>query len=110
MKEFIKRYVPVGTLVVILLTVFSVCVNVVYVKDAAFADWFNDNISYGLRVGMAYITAWIPFSLAEYLLIGAPVIIALVAAIVIKYAERTNFARAMIALITLFVALYVMFT
>ncbi|MBE6633502.1 MAG: DUF3810 domain-containing protein [Ruminococcaceae bacterium] len=53
----------------------------VFTKSAGFSDWFNANVSLWGRRLLSYLTVWIPFSLAEGLLLLIPV--ALVALILI---------------------------
>ena len=50
----------------------------------SFADFFNKNISPFVRGTLSYLTTWIPFSLAEMLLILIPVIIVVIVGIGIK--------------------------
>ncbi|MBR2293791.1 MAG: DUF3810 domain-containing protein [Clostridia bacterium] len=50
-----------------------------FLFSEGFADFFNRNISSVVRGALSYLTGWIPFSLAEYLLLLLPVILFLLA-------------------------------
>ena len=47
----------------------------VYVISEPFADFFNENISSVIRLVLAKLTGFLPFSLAEYFLLMLPVIV-----------------------------------
>ena len=51
---------------------------VVCLCSPAFADGFNRTVSAAIRAGLSYLTGWIPFSLAEYLLILSPILLFLI--------------------------------
>lgn len=61
----------------ILYLVFAACcvLYLFFVINAGFADWFNTHVSLWGRRLLSYLTVWIPFSLAECLLISMPVLI-----------------------------------
>lgn len=50
----------------------------------AFSDWFNRHISSLLRGTLAHLTGWIPFSLAEYLILLLPLIVTVLAVIGVR--------------------------
>ena len=45
----------------------TLAVNIIYTNSVAFADFFNERISSGVRAAFATVTACFPFSLAEFL-------------------------------------------
>jgi len=47
----------------------------VAVLSPAFANWFNGGIGAGIRAFLAYLTSWLPFSLAEFLIYLSPAIV-----------------------------------
>jgi len=49
-----------------------------FVRIPAFADWFNRRISNFGRQVLSYLTAWLPFSFAELLLLFSPVFLGIV--------------------------------
>ena len=63
------------------LAVVSLGLYIFFTKFPAFSDWFNRHVSSVGRRILSYLTVWIPFSLAEWLILLIPVF--LVALIVI---------------------------
>ncbi len=61
------------------LALFTVCLC-----SPAFADGMNRTLSAAIRATLAYLTDWIPFSLAEYLLLLAPILLFLT----VRYATK----------------------
>lgn len=60
-----------------LCTALSAGLYLAFVRNAAFADWFNRNVSrWGRRI-LSYLTVWLPFSFAELLVILLPLLLAL---------------------------------
>lgn len=107
----INKYVPTASMVIIALGVITAGINAAYVLSTPFADWFNSNVSSVLRMGLAYLTSWIPFSLAEYCLIASPFIVAAIIAVSVKYASthENGFVRAVTAILSVIVAVYIVF-
>ena len=66
---------PLAVLIIYGFTVFSAILYLIALKSPAFADFFNRYISSAVRATTAHLTGWIPFSLAETLLLFLPVII-----------------------------------
>ena len=63
-------------LVFYLLFFLAAALFVVCVCSPAFADGLNRTVSAMIRAFLAHLTGWIPFSLAEYLLLLVPLILA----------------------------------
>ncbi len=59
------------------LAVLSGVIHLAALFSPAFADWFNRSVGAFVRAALAYLTGWIPFSLAEMLLFSLPLIFAL---------------------------------
>ena len=76
-----KKRLPRLCLAIYIWTLVSIGLYIVFTQSPSFSDWFNQNISTWGRRLLAYLTAWIPFSVAEMLLLLLPVLA--VAAIVI---------------------------
>ena len=113
MKKLIEKFaktVPTWCLVAYLIGLASVGVTLAATRIPTAADFINDNISSFIRMITAYATSWIPFSLAEYIIFASPVLIALFAAGMIKYAERRTYGRAIAVLIAVIVLIYSLFT
>ena len=70
----------------ILLSIAALCapLYIIFLNFPAVSDTFNKYVSPIIRGALSYLTTWIPFSLAEMLLILIPVIIVLIVGIGIK--------------------------
>ena len=68
----VKR-LPLICKLLYLLAGVSALLYLAFTKSPAFADWFNSHVSFLGRRLLSYLTVWIPFSLAEWLLILIPV-------------------------------------
>ena len=107
----VNRYVPALSMVFFLLGLAALGVNIACVSSAPFADAFNGRVSSHLRVLLAHLTGWIPFSLAESLLLGSPVILVCVIAAACRRGARSRryFVRALIGILSAAVLLYAAF-
>ena len=87
----------------IIYIIAAVCLplNIIFLLSESFSDFFNRYVSSVLRGFFAYLTSWIPFSLAEFLIILIPVIVFILTTVIIKkYGETT--AEILSALICVF--------
>ena len=107
----LRRAVPTFSLFFFLIGLLALCVHIAASRSTAFADSFNGSVSAALRVFLAHLTAWIPFSLAEFLLLGSPVLIVVVCVTVTRRAGRGRryFGRVLFGLLYVAVFLYAMF-
>ena len=64
---------------------FCALLYLLFVIFPSFSDFFNKYISSVVRATLAHLTSWIPFSLAEYLLLLIPVMIVVLATVGIKH-------------------------
>lgn len=96
----------------ILFAIAALCalLYVLFVIFPEFSDFFNKNISPILRAALAYLTSWIPFSFAEYLLLLVPVIIFVLVSIGIKHYSSSWRNVGVFCLIILSVASYIFST
>lgn len=71
----------------ILYGIAGVCVilYILFLIFPQFSDFFNKYISPVVRGALSYITGWIPFSLAEYLLLAIPILLVIGLSVGIKY-------------------------
>jgi len=114
MKSFskaLKRYVPIPVMVILLLTLIAAGIHVAYSANATFADLFNMRVSQPLRGGMAHLTGWLPFSLAETIVIGSPVILVAVLSLCIQKGAKNNvsFVRTILGILSVALLVYVLF-
>ena len=70
-----KTRLPIACIVIFTLTAISIGLYIAFRASAPFADTFNRTVSSFGRMFMAKLTGWIPFSVAEMLLLLSPVIL-----------------------------------
>ena len=78
MKKFfgkIKSCLPIWSVVLFGIFFVSLIINTVIKFSPAFADGVHNTVGAFVRGTMATLTSWIPFSLAEVLLILSPVLV-----------------------------------
>ena len=71
----------------IIYLIFAMCcpLYAVFRISPTFSDWFNGHISLWGRRALSHLTVWLPFSLAEWLILSLPI---LVAALVVLAAKK----------------------
>ena len=75
----IRKYVPLKAIIIFVITALSGIVLLIEQNSVVFADFIN-KVSAPFRALISFFTSWIPFSLAETLLIAIPVwLVALIA-------------------------------
>ena len=79
-----RSRLPLWSKILYAIAVAALGVYVAARLNVPFANFFNENISPVFRGILSYLTVWIPFSLAEVLIISSPVW----AFFVIRYADR----------------------
>lgn len=83
-----KRRLPLFATVFYATALVSGILYIAFIASEKFADFFNRYVSSVIRAALAYATGWIPFSLAEYILIAIPIILtALVLFGIRRYSE-----------------------
>ena len=104
----IKRYVPLGALIVFLFGILSGIVHLVACLSPTFAEWINNGLGAGLRFLLAKLSNPIPFSVGESLLLCLPLLVALIIVLGIHSAKQsgTRFVRFLCAPLALVVFLY----
>lgn len=107
----INRWIPAPSMIIIVLAVIALGVNIAFIADASFADFFNTTVSQPLRTMMAHLTGWIPFSLAEFVILSSPVLIVTIITVAIRKASRGNryFIRTIAGILSAALLVYVMF-
>ena len=84
----LNRYIPKASIVFYMIGLLAAVVYLICVFSPAFADFININISSVFRALNAHLTGWIPFSLAEFILIGSPVILTCLVVVTTKRSLR----------------------
>ena len=107
----VNRWVHPLTLFFILCGIAALGINIGYLLSPRFADAFNAGPSSWVRILMARLTGWIPFSLAEFIVLGSPVIAVVVIVTAVRKAGRGTryFVRTLTGLLSFAVFLYAMF-
>ncbi len=85
------KKLPKFCLGVYLLSAISAFLYAAFALSPAFADWFNQSISHYGRFALAAVSSWVPFSVAELLLLLLPLL--LVILIVVAYRHFCSTAR-----------------
>ena len=93
-----KKHLPLYCIICFGLAGISAILYFAFTKSAIFADWFNQTISPLGRQLLSYLTVWLPFSVAEWLIILIPVFV--VALTVIGWRLCAVSRQAMIRFIT----------
>ena len=81
MKELfkkIKNCFPIWSVVLFAVFFISLIVNALIKVNSSFADGVHNTVGAFVRGAMATLTSWIPFSLAETLLILSPILVGLI--------------------------------
>ena len=74
-KACIKKYCPNFSLVFFCICLLALTVHVVCLISSTFADFYNQTVGSAVRALLAYLTMFLPFSLAETVIIALPVLL-----------------------------------
>ncbi len=85
----IREYVPLGAMIMFFTTIISFILFIVVKKSVAFADFFNYYLTFPTRALIAKTTSWVPFSLAEMLIVLMPVWTTILIVIAVKKAKKS---------------------
>ena len=77
--------IPKAVRIIYIIAAVCVLLYISFLLSKDFSDFFNRYISSVFRGALAYLTGWIPFSLAEFALILIPVWVVLVSRIILKH-------------------------
>ena len=81
MKNFFektKRVIPLWSLCLFGLFLAALVFNALFTKSASLSDFIHNTVGAFIRSSLALLTSWIPFSLAECLLILSPLLVGLI--------------------------------
>lgn len=110
-KGFIKKYIPVFSIVFFALFLVCVIFAAIAERSPAFAEGFVGSVGYVARRVLSFLTGILPFSLAELLLMLSPLFIAFIIALVVRTvksrAEAVRFFAAILSFVFLLYASYV---
>lgn len=71
-KSTLNKYCPLTAQFLIAVAVLSAVIHVASVNSSVFSDFINNTVGRFVRAVLAYLTGWIPFSLAETIVICLP--------------------------------------
>ncbi len=110
-KRKLTDYISTLSLILLALAACAGVLHVIFIFNAEFADWFNQNVSCHVRSALATATGWIPFSLAELFVLGLPVVAALAVIIILKIIakRKTGFLKAVLGIVSAGALIYTMF-
>ncbi len=86
----VREYVPLGALIIFALTLISLVLFIIAKCSTSFADFFNYYITAPFRAFISTMTSWIPFSLAELLIISIPIWATILVIFGIREARKSN--------------------
>lgn len=106
------NYCPIICFVFFGIGIFSLLVHIIAVNSPIFADFITRYVASGVRFALAKLTDWIPFSLAEMILILMPIVLVLLAIKAIKVIrsdEKYVYSRYLCAVLSAIVTFYSLF-
>ena len=80
-----KKKLPLVCKVIFVLAAASAVLYILFRVNSSFAQWFNQYISHYGRMILGLLTAWIPFSLAELLLVTIPLWATVLIVVAVKH-------------------------
>ena len=84
-KENVKKTkIPKAVIIIYAVTAFCALLYLLFLISEPFSDFFNRYVSSFFRAVLAHLTSWIPFSLAEFMLLLIPVWVFLISRAIIK--------------------------
>lgn len=107
-KDFIRNYFSIFSIVCFVLFFITVIVAVVCSNNSVFAEWLTTGISGFLRRALAHATSFLPFSLAEILIMLSP--LALTVIIILACRAFSKKKKAVRFLITVLAVLSLVYT
>ena len=107
LKAKIKANIPLAVRIIFLITLLCIVINIVAVMNKGFADFFSRYVGMVFRGILSYITVFIPFSLAESILIMLPVIFIFLVVHTIRISgDRVRSNRFMFSIMSVIPLLY----
>ena len=110
-KACIKKYCPNFSLVFFCICLLALTVHVVCLISSTFADFYNQTVGSAVRALLAYLTMFLPFSLAETVIIALPVLLFVMIYISTLFFKRSEEAsvRCIVGLFSVLTLMYSIF-
>ena len=107
----LKKYVPSFSVIFFVMCILAGVVHITCLISSGFADWYNQTLGAAVRALLCYITMYLPFSLAETIIIGLPVIVILLIVICVKSLNKSDVAatRCIVGLFSVLTFMYSVF-
>ena len=114
MKETLKKinkYVPAVPMVIFAILPIAALIHIISVFSPRFADFFNIYIASFFRAVYAFLTEWLPFSLAETMVLFLiPLLIIVIFGVIPKIAgEKAGSIRYITSLLSIIAYIYIIF-
>ncbi|MBR6682287.1 MAG: DUF3810 domain-containing protein, partial [Clostridia bacterium] len=109
--EKIKQYCPNVSLVLFCICIFAAIIHITCLISEPFADFYNQTLGAFVRGTLSYVTYLLPFSLAEAIIIGMPIIVFILIWINAKQTKKgdTEAIRCLVALVSVLSLMYSIF-
>ncbi len=106
--ERIKKYCPKTSFVLFCICLFAAIIHILCLISERFADFYNQTMGAFVRAALSYLTYLLPFSLAEAIIIGIPVIIFILVCVNIKQTKKGDLAaaRCLVAMVSVLSMMY----
>ena len=83
-----REYVPIGAMIIFAVTFISAIFYLIVRNSVNFADFFNYYLTAPFRFVISSVTSWIPFSIAEALIISIPIWVTALIIVGVKKAKK----------------------
>lgn len=83
----IREYIPLYSLIVLVVTLISLIFYIIVLNSVVFADFFNYYLSAPTRIFMTWLTVIFPFSVAEVVIFLSPVILGFLIFFAVKFGK-----------------------
>ena len=88
--KWIRHYIPLYSLIIYAITLLSVMTLIIERVSTPYADFINSTFSRAGRVVMGYLFGFVPFSVAELLIIASPIWVTVLIYFGVKMAKRSK--------------------
>lgn len=88
--KWIRHYIPLYSLVIYAITLLSAITLLIEKVSTSYADFINSTFSRIGRVVMGYLFGFVPFSIAELLILTSPIWVAFLIYFGVKMAKRSK--------------------
>jgi len=108
----INKYFTVPSIIAYLVFIVAAILHVIFYFSVPFADFFNRNISSVIRMILAKLTGWFPYSIAELIILCLPVILAVLLVTAYRVSDSKHamirYLVTFLSVVTLFYSVFVL--